>query len=527
LVYDVIVFKEKGMIFVNKKTVLPILLMMLGMSMVWGGGKKDVPAEDRRLSNSHGYKITDLETKEAETSPPWVQNWNEKPEWDEGEGDDKTFHVIAYSESDHNGNQKDGKILSNTMEQARMTAQDLIAYFISVDQEKIREVYRQEVQSKGIATGEKIYKDASKSMATTQLRGIKKEREFFETWDHTEGSKVTEYYKYWAEFTIPYKDIDDARKKIDSAEGQKDYFAELQEEYDEILAKVKFVEFSNLNSQFDAYSSAYAGFVAIEGKLDGLTYFKKKDKQIGSELLKDYAELGSKITGSKKEYDPKKGYDAVVKELNKKTNTIQGLRETVAERDRQFAALKIQHAEQLAQIEQNRNNDLREYAEKFARIAQNRNNDLREYAEQLAQIEQDHSRKLQEKDIVIHKLTDTYMAIAAAFNAQQENIIPVVEDIMSRVSRIRITSAMKLEARQKGQVREVQKGEYLAQIALERYGSSLYYDFIYRVNQDIIPSRNPDVIRVGIRLLLPDLPPEARLERLYNTPEGLPVALKP
>ncbi|GHV78280.1 hypothetical protein AGMMS49944_00710 [Spirochaetia bacterium] len=51
------------MFFVNKKTVFPILLMMLGMSVVWGGGNKEDPSRNSSLDKAVQASAKTIETK--------------------------------------------------------------------------------------------------------------------------------------------------------------------------------------------------------------------------------------------------------------------------------------------------------------------------------------------------------------------------------------------------------------------------------------------------------------------------------
>ncbi|GHT82763.1 hypothetical protein FACS1894137_02280 [Spirochaetia bacterium] len=469
--------------------------------------KETQPVNDRRIWNSAGYDIQDIKTADKENPPKWTEKKGK--EWE----DDKTFHVFVYADSKEI--KKSGeRDLVNLKNQAETNALGDIARHIVV-------FYEGFAGDSGKASGNseeeatiKIDFETEQKIKTLipQIWGVKNPEYFDETWERPDGST---YHKHWAEWTISQKYIEEARKRVSELEQAKNdktalknaeitfetaRFNVLYAEYDDLLLRVP-DKFDSIQSEFYFKSDVYAHLNSIEKSLDDLPNFKNGDSQIAKELLASYGKLGGEIKGSKNKYSPKESFAEWEKNLKDEINT---LRRALIERDKQLLQL------------------------------------VKDHDFNYKQMVNDHNLALQKKDELIHnqkedlnKIAVDIAAIAADLRAQRENSLKESEDILAKIRNITITEAMR-DYNSASRFRDsngknrklwpLKQGDTLSQIANERYGSSLYFIFIYNVNQKRRNLNNPNVIPSHGHLVLPDLPPGTDLDSLLNPPGGQSVA---
>jgi LysM repeat protein len=437
------------MFFVNKKTVFPILLMMLGMSMVWGGGN----VESILVENSEGFDINSPGTYNKKDRPTWIKESQNK---NNGE---KSYIGIAIPNYDDD---HDGYSLDEAKEKARLQAEAELSRELGTAVFSYIEAHAAEYN--GDYYSKTSVENRAKSSAFIQ--GLSKTEEFWEK--YRVGKKIkdektsVDYYQYWRKFVISKEMFDAARKSVlereDFIKGERSYFKELKGEFEttcEVLDS--FVYHSE--DDFPQYKVKYDPIKRIKDIVLGLQTYKNTESPMQKEDDKaEYKLLLIALDNAITDYDPsdmQQLYENKIKRIN-------------AEKDK----LKEQYEKQILQLKQE-NTDLERQITK----------DLRRIEEQGRMI----------------------VALFSDFKQQQDKEMAQVDYVTDNLLK-EWGSLLSPSSLRNADRYTVKRGDYLAKIAREYYGNSFYWPVIYAANSSTLNIRDPNKISIGSTLRIPKIP---------------------
>jgi LysM repeat protein len=454
-------------IFVKKLLFLVITLCVIGLL-------GSCASNESLIENSQGYK-GDKATQDKRDQPPWVKDSKISLSSDDG-----------WMRKSSTYGDKTNKTLPQAKNNAKTDALGEIA-------RKIFQEVTAELKDTVMETQDRV---ATMTRAETYSRSdvfVQGFHEIDSFWERHSTKKTGEYFDYWGKYAISQKDIDESRKvaleivmdekrfnaQMIQSEGKR--FGEVMNDYTQFSSDLTKFEDKISEAEYYSYLSKYDNLLALKRPLQGLITFTTDDKNISQseDLRSEYKTLMDKLAEDERRYpDEVARHKEGLLTISDLAETIDDLVVSIEDLQKRLGGIAGINVVQAETID-----------------------GLRDLQKGLVALENTNAEQAKKIDALTSIIQGDSMAVVDAFS---ENMLAAM------------SSALTPESIQNAKWYVVKQGDYLAKIARLVYGNAFYYGVIVAANKDRINSKNPDRINPGVRLRIPELPPNLKPEKILS-----------
>ncbi|GHV78273.1 hypothetical protein AGMMS49944_00640 [Spirochaetia bacterium] len=489
------------------KAVSRVLMAVLVGCVLSGCGTTKV-----LVQNSLGFDINDKKTKSKKIHPDWVTASNKRNM--EEEKNNKIKIYIGLGKPDYDIDD-DGYSEEEAKREARKMALEELAGSIFTDVNS--EIKDNVVERNDVYYSEIEIKTRAKSRAVIQdFEDVESFWEKYRVGENVKDEKNSvDYYHYWRKFVISMDEYETAKKRVlnraDFIAGEKQAFTKIEERFRKYEKELAGFEI-NTEENFSHMLSICDTISAIRDDAEDLQTYtntsgvmqEKDEKEAYNKFLSDLdtslAVGNEKSTNARLALDEKAKTSFLVVFDGKIAAALASINDTVAMQGKDYDSF-------LSTLDEKLNSPEYKY---IVEAIQAKEQKIKELEELKAGLENklasnDGINGIKEGIILDQKymiadLTDRLVALAgddkARLNMTADQMLAYLSTTLSQPS-----------IKKQPKDYTVKNGDTLASIARERYnGNAFCWLLIYAANPRQFPSGNPNRIRQGMKLSIPELP---------------------